>query len=341
MIETLKLRNFKVLRGVDVKLRPLTVIVGPNGSGKSTLLEALQDAVSIRLPTSWESRGLLSRVPKGLPELRFSGTFSGKRLEGFAPEFDRHAFMGEGSWEGKPLLRGKFLPNGLKEALGRADLYRFDVRSLSSPSVPKSVSLQLPFDGKGLSSLLAGLYLKDIARFQSLVERLKRVIPSVEGFHIEQAAVENESTVGYQIVFDMKGAKGIPATSISDGTLLTLALLTALVTTDRAQLILVDDLERGLHPKAVGDLVQQLRRIQEEDPELQVVATSHSPYLVDFLRAEEVLLTSLDEEGYAVIKSLSDHPDYERSKDFFDTGEFWSTVGEGWVTKPSASPSSR
>jgi predicted ATPase len=149
--------------------------------------------------------------------------------------------------------------------------------------------------------------------------------------------VQDEEVIGHQLVFDMKGGKGIPASDISDGTLLTLALLTALMTVDRSQLILVDDLERGLHPKAVGDLIQQLRRIQAENPELQIVASSHSPYLVGFLQAEEVLLTSLDEDGYAAIKPLTDHPDYERWKDFMDPGEFWSTVGESWVTKRNAS----
>jgi hypothetical protein len=84
-------------------------------------------------------------------------------------------------------------------------------------------------------------------------------------------------------------------------------------------------------------LIKLLRRTQESNPELQIVATSHSPYLVDFLQAEEVLLTSLDEDGYAVIRPLTDHPDYERWKGFMDPGEFWSTVGEGWVTKKDES----
>jgi len=336
MIETLKLRNFKVLRDVEVKLRPLTVVVGPNGSGKSTLLEALQYiAWVLSTPPNFESdTRFLSRIPQGFPKTVFSSSISGKRLEDFTPEFRRHTYEGGGSWNGK-LLKGLF-PKDLREAVGLAELYRFNVRRLSAPSVPKSVALKLPSDGEGLASLLAGLYLEDIARFQSLVERLKRVIPGVEGCHVGRSEVEGEG-IGHQLVFDMKGAKGIPASNISDGTLLTLGLLTALVTADRAQLILVDDLERGLHPKAVGDLVQQLRRIQEENPELQIVASSHSPYLVDFLQAEEVLLTSLDEDGYAVIKPLTDHPDYERWKGFMDPGEFWSTVGEGWVTKKDAS----
>ena len=58
-------------------------------------------------------------------------------------------------------------------------------------------------------------------------------------------------------------------------------------------------------------------------------------------KAEEILLTSLDEEGYAAVKPLTDHPEYERWKDLMAPGEFWSTVGESWITegdskKPSA-----
>jgi predicted ATPase len=96
---------------------------------------------------------------------------------------------------------------------------------------------------------------------------------------------------------------------------------------------MIDDFERGLHPVAQADLVKQLRGIQANRPELQIVATSHSPHLLDSFAAEEVLLTSLGDDGYAVVKPLTDHPEYERWKDFMDTGEFWSTVGEGWVTK--------
>jgi predicted ATPase len=327
-----------VLREVDVKLRPLTVIVGPNGAGKSTLLEALQYFTTMPTFGAREARAFLSRLHQGPLEIVVSGSFSGKRLEHFTPDLGNVPISsGEGIWNGRPLRKGSRFPVDLGEAISPTEVYRFNIRRLSAPSVPRSVALKLPFDGEGLASLLAGLYLEDFARFQSLVERLKGVVPGVEGCHIGRSEVQDEEVIGHQLVFDMKGGKGIPASDISDGTLLTLALLTALMTVDRSQLILVDDLERGLHPKAVGDLIQQLRRIQAENPELQIVASSHSPYLVGFLQAEEVLLTSLDEDGYAAIKPLTDHPDYERWKDFMDPGEFWSTVGESWVTKRNAS----
>ncbi len=41
MIEELYLENFKGIRKIKLKLRPLTIFIGPNGSGKSSALQAL------------------------------------------------------------------------------------------------------------------------------------------------------------------------------------------------------------------------------------------------------------------------------------------------------------
>ena len=43
ILSRLKIKNFKSIgeKGVDLELKPLTILVGPNGSGKSSILEAL------------------------------------------------------------------------------------------------------------------------------------------------------------------------------------------------------------------------------------------------------------------------------------------------------------
>lgn len=41
MIRRIKVQGYKSLQDVDIKLRPLTVIIGPNAAGKSNLLDAL------------------------------------------------------------------------------------------------------------------------------------------------------------------------------------------------------------------------------------------------------------------------------------------------------------
>ena len=319
MIETLKLQNFKVLRDVDVKLRPLTVIVGPNGSGKTSILQALHLFTGRFRRDLLPPGGLLalrSRLNDGLMSVHCTGTTAPNE------PFDSHITM-----------KGDRFSDGGGGLLFRAPapILRLDVRKLAAPSYPKNTGLDLPSDGEGLSSVLAGLHLEDVSRFRGLVEQLKGVIPGVGDIHVRRASLKKD-LAGYELFFDIKGAPGIPASAVSDGTLLTLGLLTALAT-DASPLILIDDFERGLHPVAQADLVNQLRAIQENRPDLQIVATSHSPHLLDSFAAEEVLLTALGDDGYAIVKPLTDHPEYERWKDFMDTGEFWSTVGEGWVTK--------
>src|SRR5205823_12183893 len=117
---------------------------------------------------------------------------------------------------------------------------------------------------------------------------------------LDKGLTENETFL------DVTGAPGIPASAAGNGTLLTLGLLTALATA-ASPLFMINDFGRGLHPVAQGDLVKQIRGIQENRPDLQIVATSHAPYLVDSLAAEEVLMTALGEDGYAMVKPLTAH----------------------------------
>ncbi len=134
----------------------------------------------------------------------------------------------------------------------------------------------------------------------------------------------------------MKSAPGLDPEAVSDGTMLVLGLLTILVTSlrrdvDKRQpsLFLIDELEHSLHPRALGELVSHLRRLAEES-NIQILATSHSPYLVDWLKPEEIRITGLLEDGSATIRELGDHPEFDRWKEEMKPGEFWSTVGEDW-----------
>jgi predicted ATPase len=129
---------------------------------------------------------------------------------------------------------------------------------------------------------------------------------------------------------------------VSDGTLLVLGLLTVLVgTDDRPHLILLDDLDHGLHPKAQRDLVALLRKLLEQKPEMQIVATTHSPYLLDHLSPDEVRLTTRRSDGSVACARLDEHPDFGHWKEAMTPGEFWSMVGEKWVAERQVQESAR
>lgn len=321
MIETLSLRNFKVLREVDVRLRPLTLVVGPNGSGKTSLLAALDLGLkpwATKATWIFDPDSVKSQLLKDPFQLRLTG----KDSEGvFSVQLTENTLVKDGS----------------RTAIGRQIsppiLLDLDTKKLATPSYMRDLTYALPSNGEGLSWILAGLQLELPERFASIVERLREVVPSVQSLRLKRTILESQD-VGYELLFEMKGSTGIPASAVSEGTLTTLALLTVL-TVSRPGLILIENLERGLHPRALGDLITQIRSLLSHHPDLQIVATSHSPYLLDFLKADEILLTSPDEDGYSSVKALSDHPDYDRWKDVMAPGEFWSTVGESWVVQKS------
>lgn len=60
-IETIKVRNFRVLRDIELKkTTPLTVLIGPNGSGKSTFFDVfafLSECFQEGLRRAWDRRG--------------------------------------------------------------------------------------------------------------------------------------------------------------------------------------------------------------------------------------------------------------------------------------------
>ncbi|HEX8436247.1 AAA family ATPase [Archangium sp.] len=228
-------------------------------------------------------------------------------------------------------------------------LLRLESRRLAEPSYAESVEPRIDTDGAGLASVLAQMALNRPEDFAELLGALRAVIPHVVRVRLSLAELKRQEAEtlrindepitrhvtrtysGHRILLDTKSGTGIPSEAASEGTLLVLGLLTVLMSSPRPKLVLLDDLDRGLHPKAQRDLVTQLRKLLERDPELQIIATSHSPYLVDHLEPREVRLSTVLPDGTIRFAALTDHPDFERWKEAMRPGEFWSTVGEQWV----------
>jgi hypothetical protein len=86
-----------------------------------------------------------------------------------------------------------------------------------------------------------------------------------------------------------------------------------------------------IHPELLPTYLAGLRIRARTRP---VVASSFSPYFVDLLDAGQVWCVTL--ESTAV---LADHPDWPEWEGKLRTGEFWGSVGEGWVREsPKRTP---
>ncbi len=148
------------------------------------------------------------------------------------------------------------------------------------------------------------------------------------------------------LLLDFADAERVPASVVSEGTLITLGVLTALELFDRereakvvaavknypVEVVLIDDIDRALHPRAQRELIATLRAALDATPGLQILATSHSPYLIDALRTDEVVVLGRDARNAFVSRRLDEFPD-ERLRKMLSTGELWISEGDDWVSQ--------
>lgn len=103
-----------------------------------------------------------------------------------------------------------------------------------------------------------------------------------------------------KIKFCFLKSKGeAPATlwEYSDGTIVAIAILAALFHEHPAQpLVCIEEPENCLHPAALEKL---LRFLQDNADRWPVLLTTHSPYLVNGVKPEDLIVSSIDETGAA------------------------------------------
>ena len=106
-----------------------------------------------------------------------------------------------------------------------------------------------------------------------------------------------------------KGSDYVNVEEFSDGTFLVIALLAGILSPgDSAPLICIEELENYLHPAAIDKLLQFLK---DYSSERQILITTHSPYLLNAVRPEDVNVAVVDETGATHFEKLNDRKKIE------------------------------
>jgi hypothetical protein len=272
-------------------------------------------------------KGLVSGSFRGPPA---PGAFAGStrvRCESEGPGF---ADVHSGDWR------------AVKELLDGVHYYRWVPRFLALPVAPDlKRSFRMESNGFGLALCLDEILNFNRDRFIELEKRFTGIFPHITSVKLIQemayrAPVDAsdqvtilQKTDGKGLYFKLSTAEQlVPASQVSDGTLLVLAYLAVLYLPQPPRVLLVEEPENGIHPKRLRDVLRILRDLVHEQSHTQVVLTTHSPYALDLFSPEEVTLCTMQDNGEVKTTRLSKSLAVRRQADVFTLGEIWTSEGD-------------
>ena len=156
-------------------------------------------------------------------------------------------------------------------------------------------------------------------------ERLKQILTTLTHRVPRLEKVDADVMPDGRLLLQVKDApfeKPVMAKFASDGTLKMLAYLTLLHDPDPPQFIGIEEPENQLHPRLLPELAEECRKAAASS---QLMVTSHSPFFVNALAAEEVWVLYRDEDGYTQARRAAD---MQGISQFMEHG---ATLGQLWM----------
>ena len=178
-----------------------------------------------------------------------------------------------------------FFQMPLAELLRNLRLYRIDPIGAKEPSQSDRDPTELDRKGHNLASVLNRMERNKHAR-EIILDWMEMIVPGVENIQTEQQQLDGKTA----LLFKEQGTKRrFPAHMVSDGTVYALCLLVAVLDSASGHgMILIEEPERGLHPKAIREMIKLIR--EQTSPGHPVWLTTHSESVVRELRLEELVL---------------------------------------------------
>jgi len=178
-------------------------------------------------------------------------------------------------------------------------IYRIDPKCALSPMHGGAESTRLAEDGGNLVTVLARME-ENAGLKEAITDWINLIVPSIESVEVKHRALDRRSLLEFK---DKFVDRSFPAEMVSQGTMYALSLLVAILDGDSgAGLTLIEEPERGLHPKAIGELIELMR--DTATPEQAFWISTHSETVVKHTNLDELWLVDRH-EGQTVMKHAS------------------------------------
>ena len=353
MLTSLRIQNFRSIRDAEVKLGQVNLFIGPNNSGKSNFLKGIEYLAQIAqaYPGGYspDPSSFVSQLPRQLANnanakeesIRFGvgfstsnaisfGNFLNNPIQLLTPDFKQTVFI---NWSDADRNLAEGAPyesfRELKSLLNGTVIYKTVLSSISFTSVISTNKGFSP-DGSNLISFLFNLSQDHKKSYAQLEYDFARCIVNLVSL-ATPINPDPERPGTFKLKFFDQNDIGYWAEEVSEGVLYFLALLCIVHQPDPPKLLLLEEPEKGIHPrriKEVMDFIFELARLRD----IQIILTSHSPYVVDhFADIPECISVFDRENGETVIRNAADIIEETNAK-LNQPIRYSDALGEHWVS---------
>ena len=200
-------------------------------------------------------------------------------------------------------LRG-YLTRDVQELV----LNSLSIRRSSPPGQSKGFKL----DGSNLPWVIRDLRAENRVAFNRWIGHLQTALPDL----VDVDTVERSEDRHRYLVVHYAGGLAVPSWVVSDGTLRLMALTLPAYIPDFRGVVLIEEPENGIHPRAIETVIQSLSSVYGA----QVLLATHSPVILGSVDLADVLCFSKNERGWTDIVSGPQHPALREWKRESDLG---------------------
>jgi predicted ATPase len=318
MITSIQFQHFRALRDTTLPLGPFTLIVGPNGSGKSTAMQSFRFFSRTNDLRNCRTVGL---AESSEVKVNFTGLVDGERFSAAAVLDSDGRF----TIENTSFAEAKISFWRIADFIKSFRVFSFDANAIAA-AVRTSPNPQLGEDGSHLAAVLDGLRDSNPDKLEEMNAELNRWLPEFDRILLTTPEAGKKSFLLRTSV----GQHRLPASELSQGVLLALAFLAVVYLPNPPSIVCFEEPDRGIHPRLLVHIQEAMYRLAfpenygEKRQPVQVLATTHSPYLLDLYKEhpEQIVIAHKDSEGVH-FERLSEKPHLTEILEGAPLGDIW------------------
>ena len=327
MLKRVSIQNFKSLKDVTLDLQKVNLLIGPNNSGKTNFLKALvkfNDFFDENYSTLNEN--YFQKNPSN--DIFIGLTFEGKPYKDLEENYISAVYQNYGQSSAnyqlslhlgrrvdaiqKESTRLPAVSSVMKAFAGIDYIYKPDPNKLTQPSILGTGAQSVNADASNLIAFFDFIRDDQPDAFARIRSDLQKCVPEFIEINFQNIP-SNDDLVKqfgpgtYKRLGLTNGRQGVKywADELSEGTLYFLALLCIINQPNPPKLLLLEEPEKGIHPRRIREVMNFIRRLVAEK-DIQVIMTTHSPLLLDeFAESPEgVFVFYKEDNGATTVRNL-------------------------------------